>query len=429
MRRCLSYIPLLVLCIAPAARGSEPSDEMACDVIFSATHVVILSPDKPHRFKVERSYRGDLAVGSTIDLPTFEPVRDNHWGEREPLPLTANTRILLFLRRAGENPPAFTYTPGGWAYYFCNVDEIDEFDRIAAKALAVYKTWQDARDLPDPSERIRALFPYVLETTHTRFREGLAVAELARLGPASGDYLVSLLPDATARDRHELLWRIGDLQSPRAHAAAVAEVDLAQRHIRDYLDSQGLEASVFETGPNRIPAEIRECYWNLGCALHSIYSFHDKDDTPYFRQLIPFLLAVGLESRVQDLVDAMKQSPAPASVPVLISIWNDYKSQGRPPGDEGSLPIKLAGALGAQKDRAAIPTLLEIVDRPTFALYACDALRQLNGKQFQTAAEYKAWYADPAKPAAKSEDIQCVAPGTPAGGSYRCYPRRVIRCR
>ena len=82
MLRLFPYTLVLIVFVAARAIADIPPMPDANDAIFTATGVVIVSPSKPHTFTVERSYRGNLSVGSTIDLPTFRLVTWNKMGDR-----------------------------------------------------------------------------------------------------------------------------------------------------------------------------------------------------------------------------------------------------------------------------------------------------------------------------------------------------------
>lgn len=179
-------------------------------------------------------------------------------------------------------------------------------------------------------------------------------------------------------------------------------VDLARQRFVNYLDAHHLKGrDVIARWNNGTPEEVKDLYGVMYYGLAAIRSFGDKADTPYFRGLVPFLLANDLAQCVEECVYAMRQNPARENIPVLNAIWEDYKSHRYPSDDSRTLlPIYLANALAAQNDVATIPTLLDLLGDRLARDSALAALRQLTKEDFRTDAEWKSWYASRSRGAA-----------------------------
>jgi len=416
MRRCLTYAPLLVLCIAAPALAETAPRQDPNDAVFTATAVVIVAPDKPDTFTIERSYRGDLAIGSKIELPKFKLITYGLLQEPHVQPLTDDTRILMFLRPDAKNPAVLEITDWGYAYFTRDVAKIDELEAIAKRAIALHKKWQDARDLPDRQDRVEALFPYLLEWRpdarqhrHTdRSCRTLTLAELAKLNPASGDYLATRLATVSPRDREHLLQDISELPSPAAHGAAIVSVDRALERFSTYLADHNLKTLDARKNWLDLPEQLQDDYAIAYYGLAAVASFKDPTDLPYFRRLVSLLVANNFDGPLEMCLRAMAANPVAENVPVLVSIWEgygpiwqDFKARNFSVTNAPSVPIALARASSAHKDRRLIPVLLEMLDNPIGRDFSLSSLRELTGKDFRTDAEWRAWYAP--QPAAKTK--------------------------
>jgi hypothetical protein len=364
---------LLVLLSTASALAALPPTQDPNDAVFTATHIVIVSSENPPTFTVERVYRGNLAVGAKIDLPTFQLFT---WGElrdKRPHPFTENTRILLFLRPDAKNPAAFEIADYGNAYFFRNVVDIEQLESLAKSARAFHNKWKEARDLSDPDDRVRAMFPYLLHSARNCKR--LTLEELVKLNPQSGDYLASVLPTYSLGDCQSLLLDIRQLQSPKAHAAAITAINHARVRFNIYLANHDLKSLDAIAHWNDADAGVKAEYGIIYYGLAAVNSFQDPADTPYIRGLVPFLLANDFGQSIEECVHAMKDHPSPENVSVLISIWEDYKAHHYPPNNEPLLPMSLSHALAVQNDFAVIPSLLEILEIPKWHDSALGALR------------------------------------------------------
>jgi len=446
MRRCFFHAPLLVLCIAAPALAETAPRQDPDDAVFTATEVVIVAPDKPHTFRVERSYRGDLAIGSKIDLPTFELESWGMWQNRQSETMTADTRILMFLRPDAKNPAAHEITDWGDAFFFRDVAQVDELDEMAKHALGRHKKWQDARDLVDPAERIRALLSFLLDIEPKRKQqlaacehfqaardprepgnhiralpprffdpvnscERLTREELAKLTPAPADYVASLLAGPTPRDC--LLVGVCGLRSPKSHAAMIAAVDVARQRVEKYLAARELKVPDAKANWSDVAEEVIDNYSIIYYGLHALASFRDPADMPYLRSLVPFLLASDCQQALRECILAMVDNPSPENTAVLISIWEDCKAHPERLTRKETLPVSVAWAMTYQNDAVALPSLLEIIDDPRWQHKLFGLLHPRAGKEFRSPAECRAWCVALLTPAAKTRS----AVPNPTGGS------------
>jgi hypothetical protein len=218
------------------------------------------------------------------------------------------------------------------------------------------------------------------------------------MNPQSGDYLASQLAIVSLQDCGTLLLDIRRLPSPKAHAAAIASINRARGRFEIYLATRDLKTLDVTANWNNVADELKTDYGIIYYGLAAMNSFHDPADAPYIRGLVPFLLANDLQQAIEECIHGMRYHPSPENVAVLISVWKDHKSRHIPPEQTG-LPIDLAQAMAVQHDNAVIPSLLEMFEIPRWHDAASSALRELTGKEYHTAAEWKAWYASQSKDA------------------------------
>ena len=114
-------------------------------------------------------------------------------------------------------------------------------------------------------------------------------------------------------------------------------------------------------------------YYGLG----AIRNFKDKKDLPYYRAMVPWLLRNQFDQAAEECVYMMEYFPASENLPVLKSIWVDYKSRQVEKANEPLLPIYLARALAASKSADAIPILTEMLENDRAHDTALIAIRDI----------------------------------------------------
>ena len=107
---------LVLLCISLVALSASARIVPAKDPlngVLDADLVVIVGPalsGNPGAFRVGEVFLGDLHVGDTIELRDFKLSIVQEYGPEKVEPITAETRILLYLQRTKDSPPTWKPT-------------------------------------------------------------------------------------------------------------------------------------------------------------------------------------------------------------------------------------------------------------------------------------------------------------------------------
>ena len=118
-------------------------------------------------------------------------------GQERIEPIQSSTRILVFLKPASSVPANWQrfgqWTVAGFGNcYFWSHDpaNVDSLRAMAKKALALRKSWDAARNLPDKQQRAEALWPYLWNYNQSCYKQ--TEAALQEIGAIAGDYIATI---------------------------------------------------------------------------------------------------------------------------------------------------------------------------------------------------------------------------------------------
>ena len=157
--------------------------------VLDAQLVVIVSQRAGEEYQIEEVFWGDARVGDSLLLPDFRLATKQGFSPDLIDPISANTRILLFLRHKAGGSNTWEPTDHGYCYFWAQEPgRVFELRAIAQQAVGLRKRWEDAASIPDPQKRVEALWPFLrlMEYGPEFFRR--TREELRRIGPVAGDY-------------------------------------------------------------------------------------------------------------------------------------------------------------------------------------------------------------------------------------------------
>jgi hypothetical protein len=112
---------LLLCCLLLASTGSYAKLVPGRDFrngILDAELVVIVLRQSPNSFKVEEVFLGNASIGDSIELQGFRLLTEQQYGPDIIEPITANTRILLFLHHKKDAPATWEPTYFGYSFFW-----------------------------------------------------------------------------------------------------------------------------------------------------------------------------------------------------------------------------------------------------------------------------------------------------------------------
>ena len=147
-----------VPCMAKIIPRRDPLDGA-----LDATAIVIMARQSPDTFRIEESFLGSVGRGDLLTLPGFrltvEDASSFISGVERIQPIQAETRILVFLRPAKQDPRHWEVAGFGNCYFWSHDPlKLDSLLAMAVSALDLRRSWEAARSLPDVRQRVEALW-------------------------------------------------------------------------------------------------------------------------------------------------------------------------------------------------------------------------------------------------------------------------------
>lgn len=298
------------LCLSPDPRGG----------VLDADVVVIVKQTATDSFVIEETFFGESNVGDLIHLPNFELATCQQYGPDLVEQITPDTHILLFLvRNAG-----WAITFYGHCYFWVHsLDKVDDLRKKASDALALRKSWEEARDLTDPLERVKALWSYLWDDEYRYFFEHTK-KELQKAAPVSGDFIASQFGSLRAEERDRIIRDIGKFGGEQLHQATIEFLTDQQRQYEkaptdNFLD--GTRDKDHHKQPSDTALSIaRELFYGL----EGLARFKNPSDLPYIRKLATWAAAQRLEQVCRTALNIFRDHPDKKNLPVIGTIFERF---------------------------------------------------------------------------------------------------------
>jgi hypothetical protein len=208
------WLLLLLLPVPGTSRPGPPRD--ARSGILDSSLIVIVKLKAADTFEIEQTLLGKIPQDRMIRLPGFVLFTYNDAGPDVVEPITSSTRILLFLQPDRDHPEKWAVTGAGYCFFWVpSPERTEELRQIASGAIALRKSWEAARDLPDREQRIKALWPYFWSEQGYFFRQTLG--EFQKLRPVAGDYVAAQFDSLKDIQRKMLFGYLGSFGGEKLH--------------------------------------------------------------------------------------------------------------------------------------------------------------------------------------------------------------------
>ncbi len=361
-----------------------------------ATVIVIMRQESPGVFRVEETFLGDVTLGQSLLLPGFAMAVED---TSTPIccheriePIFENTRILVFLKPAAASPHSRHF--GDWAvagmencyFWSYDPDDLDSLRSMAKDALALRKSWNTARNLPDPRKRVEALWPYVWSheyACHEQTQDALQA-----LGPVAGDYVAEQWDRMTYRDKGLLLRNLGKYGGRRLHSVLLRELERQQAAWQALLDRRGKFATYEEVNPpgrahyyprRQRDAEADEAS-DIGGVLYSglagLKDFRDRSDLPFVREVARWAVKYRFKQVGDAALEIFGSMPDRTNLAVIQTLWVTFSTNPR----EDSYEVMKA--LAAHRYPETIPLMVQFVNVSFASELARQFLVEMTGVDF-----------------------------------------------
>ena len=284
---------------------------------------------KPGFFVIEEVFLGDLRLGDSIDLGDFKLSIPQEFGVPIVEPITSETRILLFLQKVKDSPTLWKPTNFEESFFWVRrTKEMALLRRAAERAVDLRTQWEKAVSIPDPKQRVAALWPFLaLHTYGVSFLKHTE-CELQKAAPAAGEYFADRLDEMTHNERMLLLPKAGAYGSKRLHDKLIKHLNERQHVYEAYIASSA-----------RLPREVEwssmagnaqdaagEIYYGIG----GLAGFHDQNDLPFIRATALWSAKYHLEQAADAAVDAFRDMPDRANLPAIERILKEFLPERKP---------------------------------------------------------------------------------------------------
>jgi hypothetical protein len=238
--------------------------------------------------------------------------------------------------------------------------------RAAERAVDLRKQWEKAADIPDPKQRVAALWPFLsLPTYGVSFLQHTE-SELQKAAPVAGEYFADHLDEMSHNERMSLLPEAGAYGSEKLHDKLRKHLDLQQHIYEEYVKTLGRMPT--QSDQTTIPESALNACGETYYGLTGLAKFQDRKDLPFIRAMAVWASKYHLEQTAEAAVHAFRDMPDRANLSALDIILKEFLPE-RKPG-EASIDFDAERALCQHKYMETIRLL---------APFSADAVDQLAG--------------------------------------------------
>jgi hypothetical protein len=148
---------LLLCCFFPASINCFAKLTTRPDYrngILDAELVIIVLQHSPGGFRVGEVFLGNANTGDSIELPGFRLFTEQRYGPDIVEPITADTRVLLFLHHKKDAPAGWEPTYFGYSFFWVqDPTQLIQLERTAEQAVALRRRWEEAANISDLRRR------------------------------------------------------------------------------------------------------------------------------------------------------------------------------------------------------------------------------------------------------------------------------------
>jgi len=350
--RSVAIICMCLISLSSFARLVPVKDP--ADGVLDAELVVIVQSSPagpPGTFLISEVVFGNSKKGDSIYLRDFELSVVQETGPPIIVPITPETRILLFLQRRQGAPTLWEPTYFKSSYFWVQrPEDTPLLQRSGERAVRLRKQWEAARDLPIPQQRVEALWPFLsLQSYGVSFVEHTET-ELKKLKPLSGEYFAQQFDTMSHGERMLLLPDAGAYGSKQLHARLIADLKLQMRYYGAFVDrSSALPKSL---DWNTMPEDMKDASGEIYYGTAGLVKFHDRADLPFIREIAIWSAKYHEDQVAEAALEGFRDMPEKANLPVIQILVREFLPKG-----EGAIDADVERALCQHRYPETIPLL------------------------------------------------------------------------
>ncbi len=391
--KAIPYVATFCICLISFSTFAKlvPVKDPANGVLDADLVVIVqysaIGP--PGTFVIREVLLGNAKQGDSICLGDFKLSVLQEEGPTVVVPITPETRILVFLQRQKCAPGLWQPTYFKSSYFWVQrPEDTPLLKRAGERVVHLRKQWEAARDLPDPKQRVAALWPFLsLSSYGVSFVEHTK-AEMTKLKPVSGEYFAQQFDAMSHDERMLLLPDAGAYGSQQLHARLIADLKLNMHYYEAFAEkSSALPKTLdWSTMPERVKDALGEIYYGTS----GLVKFHDRTDLPFIREVAVWSAKYHEEQVAEAAIDGFREMPDKANLPVLEVVLREFLPKG-----EGDIQVQVERALCQHRYPDTVPLLAPFLRDDFLASETEPCLSHIVGHDLGTNPKaWTDWYAN-----------------------------------
>jgi hypothetical protein len=412
LQRVIAVLACFALPLLSATTSSARRDPL--DGALFSHLIVIVRQQSPGILEVEEVFAGTVKKGQLLDVPGFELRLEDETqprGVARTEPITANTRILVFLTKRDRDHERWQVA-GSRNCYFWSHDpaRLDDLRAKAKSAVDLRKAWWEANHLDDLKASVEALWPFLWHPNETVAQATrMAIWGIRDYGPGDdpvgvgsntvGDYVAEQLPKLTPERFRSIIPEVASWQTGNLQRDLIANMRIQQRRWEALVARYGADAVIQQSDlfdPDQPPSggpsnDLRNqvhviCDW-LDAGVMGLISFPDRTNTGFIHELALW----GARNRVKPLeraaLRAFREQPLGADLPAIQAIWASYLARPIQPDSPEALDVVVT--LQRHRFPEAIPLMAQFATEAYPASLVHEFLTKITGVDLGN--DPKAW--------------------------------------
>jgi hypothetical protein len=365
--------------------------------ILDADLVCIVSQKMPDVFKVDEVFLATGPAPEYIRLPGFQLATQQQYGPDIVEPITADTRILMYLRHKKDSPASWEVSRHGISFSWVNnPEQTQQLRNVAEKAVDLRRRFEAASNIPGPLPRTAALWPFLDIAAFGPEVARRAEEVLKHTAPVAGDYIADHFYEGPDEERMDLLRDAGEYGGDRLHEKVKNLIPVHQSIYESYAVAHNFDGQLSQVAWNTMPDAIKNSYGYIYYGAAGLARFNRRDDLAQFREIGRWGVKYGLQQPCEAALDAFRAMPDEENLPVIALIRERFKKgvDGVATSEpDGLLKYETLQALETHIYVRSIPQLVPFLSNDGFGDEAEDALTKIVGRDLgRKPGPWLAWY-------------------------------------
>lgn len=365
--------------------------------ILDAELVCIVSQRAPGVFKVDEVFLATGPAVESVRLPGFQLTTQQQYGPDIVEPITADTRILVYLRHKKALPASWEVLDHGISFSWVNnPEQTPQLRSIAEKAVDLRRRFEAARNTRDSFRRTAALWPFLDMATFGPEVARRAEDILKQTAPVSGDYFAEHFSELPHDQRMDLLRDAGEYGGDKLHETVKEFISEQQKTFDDYASAHKLSGELDQKQWYSMPGTVSDSTGYVYYGAAGLTKYRRREDLPLFREIGLWGVKYGMDGPSEAALDAFRDMPDEENLPVIAAIRERFKRgtfgviTDQP---DGLLKYETLQALETHIYVKSIPQLVPFLKDDGFGEEAEVALTKIVGRDLgQKPGPWLAWY-------------------------------------